>query len=300
MAAVQTWLHGQAAAAPHAFCLEVDERRYTFMELALKVDAVAEGIRESGWDRGPVGIWLPDGLAMIVSLWAVSRAGGVVLPLHDRMTADELLPALVRAGSVRLITTGQRATELRDQLPDDLQLLPVEELLRSDGPRSQGVLADAALPADHDLHAIVMTSGTTGQPKAVQLTYGNQRASCDGWISFLGLSKGDHYLSVLPLTHVAGMGILLRGARAGFGVTCLPPGDAARINTLLDGGGITHVSLVPTLLQRLLAERGERPFNTGVKAIVLGGAPASKALIATALAHRAPLVVTYGMTETAA
>ncbi|MCH7573774.1 MAG: acyl--CoA ligase [Candidatus Marinimicrobia bacterium] len=300
MATVETWLHQQAAAQPNASCLQVEQHHFTFKELALEVDQAAGKIQAHGWHAGPVGIWLPDGVAMILTLWAVSRTGGVVLPLHDRLQVDELLDNLARTGCSRLITTRERAAQLRGRLPDDLVVLPLKELLRSDGPRLPGVIGDAMPPRDHDLHAIVMTSGTTGQPKAVQLTYGNQRAGSDGWISFLSLSPEDHYLSALPLSHVAGMGVLLRGARAGIPVTCLPSGDAATINAQLDKGNITHVSLVPTQLQRMLIERNGQAFRSTVKAIILGGAPASPALITAALQHRAPLVLTYGMTETAA
>ena len=300
MAIVETWLHQQAAARPNASCLRVEQRHFTFEELALEVDQAAGNIQARGWDVGPIGIWLPDGAAMILTLWAVSRTGGVVFPLHNRLPVDELLKNLARTGCSRLVTTRERAAQLRGQLPDDLVVLQVDELLRSEGPRSPEVMGDAAPPRDQDLQAIVMTSGTTGQPKAVELTYGNQRAGSEGWISFLGLSPEDHYLSALPLSHVAGMGVLLRGARAGFAVTCLPSGDAAAINAQLDGGNITHVSLVPTQLQRMIKQRNGRPFSGSVKAIVLGGAAASPALITAALQHRAPLVLTYGMTETTA
>lgn len=293
------WLHDQAGQRPAAPALTVAGRTYTFAQLARRIDQLAARFIHQGWTGGPIGVWLPDGLAMIAAVWASPRAGGVLVPFHARLPAPELADQLARLGIQRLYTDHELYAAVKPHLPETVQLLFAGEDIDQAGEGGEGVVVSATPVPDHTLHTILLTSGTTGHPKAVQLTYENHHASALAWRRFLKLVPGDHYLGTLPLSHVGGLGILFRSALAGCQVTCLPRFDAETANALLDRGGVTHVSLVPTQLQRLLLRRDERPFPASLKALVLGGAPAAPGLIDAALQLGAPLVKTYGLTETA-
>jgi O-succinylbenzoic acid--CoA ligase len=80
-------------------------------------------------------------------------------------------------------------------------------------------------------------------------------------------------------------------------VRLLPRFDAAEVSDALDAGDIAAVSLVPTMLSRLLVHRGARPAPSGLKAVLLGGAAAAPELLARALAAGYPVCPTYGLTE---
>jgi len=291
-----SWLHDQARQRPAAPALTVAGRTYSFAQLARRIDQLAARFVHRGWTDGPVGVWLPDSLAMIAGVWAIPRAGGVLAPFHARLPAPELADQLARLGIQRLYTDHDLYAAVKPRLPETVQVIFAEEHGEgTDEGRKEAV--EPVLP--ETIHSIMLTSGTTGRPKAVQLTYENHHASAEAWRRFLGLTQNDHYLGALPLSHVGGLGILFRSALAGCQVTCLPRFDAETANELLDRGGITHVSLVPTQLQRLLLRRDGRPFPSTLKALVLGGAPAALDLIDAALQLGAPLVKTYGLTETA-
>ena len=107
----------------------------------------------------------------------------------------------------------------------------------------------------------------------------------------------ERWLACMPLFHVGGLSILMRSVRFGGPVRLLARFDAAEVSDVLDAGDIAAVSLVPTMLSRLLAHRGARPAPPGLRALLLGGAAAAPELLTRALAASYPVCPTYGLTE---
>src|SRR5918994_1729617 len=108
-------------------------------------------------------------------------------------------------------------------------------------------------PPERDHVALVMhTSGTTGLPKPVALTFGNIRLNARGLAQAMGLGGDERWLCPLPLAHVGGLMVVLRSAlMATTAVLAPPPFDEHAIAERLRDGAITVASLVPTQLQRL-------------------------------------------------
>jgi len=145
---------------------------------------------------------------------------------------------------------------------------------------------------------IISTSGSEGQPRAVLLGTAQLDAAAAAANAALDLRAGDLWLACLPLYHIGGQSILWRCARAGAGVL-LHEGFAIDelANDLLTWP-VTHVSLVPAMLARLL-DHGIAPPST-LRAVLIGGAALSRPLYERASAAGWPLFVSYGMSETAA
>jgi o-succinylbenzoate---CoA ligase len=144
-------------------------------------------------------------------------------------------------------------------------------------------LATAGRPTEAAL--VVHTSGTTGAPRPVELTRSNIEANALGSAVALGLDPDERWLCPLPLSHVGGLMVLLRSAI--YATTAvLGPADALR--------DVTLASLVPTQLHRLLDAPPPAPR---LRAILLGGAGASKALLERAAAAGMPVAPTYGLTQ---
>jgi O-succinylbenzoic acid--CoA ligase len=101
----------------------------------------------------------------------------------------------------------------------------------------------------------------------------------------------------MPLFHVGGLSILVRSVRFGGPVRLLPRFDVVEVSDALDAGDIAGVSLVPTMLSRLLAHRRGRPAPRGLRVLLLGGAAAAPELLGRALAAGYPVCPTYGLTE---
>ena len=145
--------------------------------------------------------------------------------------------------------------------------------------------------------AIILTSGTTGEPRPICLTRANFEASARAGAAALPVDPEDRWLCCLPVHHVAGFSIFTRCAI--FGATVYVHGfDPQAIKDLLEAGEVTVASLVPTMLVRLREAGLERA--PGLKGILLGGGPIPDELLDWAEARGLPVMPTYGMTETCA
>lgn len=153
---------------------------------------------------------------------------------------------------------------------------------RPAGPPAHPVPHDLARPA-----IVVHTSGTSGTPKRVELTYGNWLWSALGAHAAMGLGRGERWLCALPLSHVGGLSILVRSAIYATTAVVHERFDAER--ALAED--FTWISVVPTTLARLL-DAGGRGFRA-----LVGGAPVAPALLERARAAGVAAVETYGLTE---
>jgi O-succinylbenzoic acid--CoA ligase len=148
----------------------------------------------------------------------------------------------------------------------------------------------------HDALAIIHTSGTSGKPKGAVLTHGSILASAIANEKRIPLSDADRWLCVLPLYHVGGLSLLFRAAHSGFTVDLYSRFDVTTIDTALCTGDVTLISLVPTMLYRLLREGNPAAWRN-LRFVLLGGAAASQELLALARQSGVRVATTYGMTE---
>jgi o-succinylbenzoate---CoA ligase len=139
------------------------------------------------------------------------------------------------------------------------------------------------------------TSGTTGEPRPVDLTLGNFWYSAVGTSLMLGIGPQDRWLCCLPVHHVAGFSILTRAAICGIGAVLHEGFDVDRVAESFAEDDVTLVSLVATQLVRLLEADVDL---TRPRAIVLGGGPVPVDVIEEATGRGATVIQVYGMTET--
>lgn len=163
--------------------------------------------------------------------------------------------------------------------------------ISSGGITAVGPRPEATRPFDSDL--VVFTSGTTGSPKGVRLSRLNLTAAASSSSEHLGHGPEDDWLLAMPLHHVGGISIVVRQAYTGGSVTMLPGFQPAEVASAMKGP-VTMVSVVPTMLARLL-EFG--PFS-GLRAVLVGGGPIPSGLLEAAAETGLPVLPTYGMTET--
>ena len=180
-------------------------------------------------------------------------------------------PAPEAAGDIRAAwDAGDAVLVLDPRAPDS----EVERIVGQMQPAA-GVAPEVA--------AVVVTSGTSGAPKGVELTWDGLAASAAGIWEALEVGAGDRWLACLPLHYVAGLAVLGRAWATGTPVTVLAGFEVAAVAA----ADATLVSLVPTMLRRLR----EAGVDTGrFRRVLLGGGP---------VRERGPNVVaTYGLTET--
>jgi O-succinylbenzoic acid--CoA ligase len=139
---------------------------------------------------------------------------------------------------------------------------------------------------------VIGTSGSTGTPKGVELSAAALRHSARASLERVGARPGERWLCCLPVTHVAGLAVLVRSLVSGTEPVLAERADAETVAA----SGCAHISLVPTQLQRLLLQAGT-PL-AGFSSVLLGGAAAPAGLLDAAREAGVPVVTTYGMTET--
>jgi O-succinylbenzoic acid--CoA ligase len=154
----------------------------------------------------------------------------------------------------------------------------------------------AMLPTD--AAAIVFTSGTTGEPRAVVLTHSTLIASAAASASNLGWRDNDCWLLAMPIARVGGLSILSRCLIARRAVALVPRFDAARLPESIERHRVTLASLVPAMLDRLLDANPRWRPPPHLRALLIGGDAAPPRLLERAAQRRLPIVTTYGCTET--
>ena len=139
---------------------------------------------------------------------------------------------------------------------------------------------------------VIATSGSTGEPKGVQLSAGALRASARASLDRIGAKPGTRWLCALPTSHIAGLGVLVRSLVSGTTPVVVDRLDPAQRD--LAAFGCDYTSLVPAQLRRML-EVGAGVSAFG--AFLLGGAAIPSGLLAGARAAGAKVITTYGMSE---
>lgn len=163
--------------------------------------------------------------------------------------------------------------------------------------RREALLRAVGGPVADGIELLIATSGTQGEPKAVMLGGANLRAGVLASKSRLPLRAGDAWLACLPLYHIGGMAILYRCAEAGAAVVLHEGFDPQRVWHDQEKYRVTHISLVPAMLARLLDIGRDSP-PLALKVALIGGGPLSAALAERARRAGWPICVSYGMSET--
>ncbi|HEX2180397.1 MAG TPA: fatty acid--CoA ligase family protein [Actinomycetota bacterium] len=188
---------------------------------------------------------------------------------------------------------GLAALPISPALPDTEVRTLLQQLRPSRLEDESGTVALAGgIPVEEDVALVVPTSGASGAPKGVELSFRALEHSARAYQGRLGIRPGDRWLCCLPLSHIGGLGILARSRFAGAEPVVHdrfdPSAVAAERRTTL-------ISLVPTTLARLLEAGVDL---SGYRAVLVGGAGLPDALAARARDAGYPVVSTYGMTET--
>ena len=262
------WLATAAARRPGHPALEAEGQALTYAELDARATRGARRLVARGVTPGDrVGLALAPGVAFVEAFHACLRLGAVAVPIDVRLGPSE------------------RAAQ------SSVTALVVDEPL--DGPQAGFDAAPA--PPPEAVAAVVHTSGTTGASRPVELTYGNWEASAHGSAARLGRLESDRWLCALPLSHVGGLSIVVRSAIHATTAIVHERFDTAAVAAALATEGVTLVSLVPTMLRRLLAAGAQSA--TDLRCALLGGAPLPAGLGEAAVRAGYPLAQTYGLTE---
>jgi o-succinylbenzoate---CoA ligase len=209
----------------------------------------------------------PAGIRFSALLHACLRSGAAIVPVSPRWPAAEVEQVLADCRPALVLRDGEP-----ERLPDP----------------HTGAPGDAC---------VLYTSGTTGRPKGVRLTLANHVASARGCQRQLGAGETDRWLSLLAPHHVGGLAMFLRAAICNQPLVTLARFDERAALEAVEADRPTLLSVVPTMLTRLLDAGGAEALR-GLRAILVGGAPAPVDHIRRWAELGLPVCPTYGLTET--
>ncbi len=291
----------RATTDPETAFVRSGEEWMTFGQLELRSEALAASMSELGIEAGDrVAILLPPCSEFLISMFAVAKLGGVIVPLNPSLTAFDLQYMLRHSEAVAVVTIEtqdgvdylQRFEDLFPNLPElqylitvgeedlwyDDRIFQFEDLLSAGGGR------DFVGPEERsrdEVFAIIYTSGTTGKPKGVLLTHANLLQVASQTALAIGLSESDRVVGVTALFHVFGLGPGVLGSLlAGASLILVADHDIwdeedpwRTIELIKDHDVTVHYG-VPTLFVRAIQalERDPQEFPT-LRLGVVAGAP---------------------------
>jgi O-succinylbenzoic acid--CoA ligase len=163
---------------------------------------------------------------------------------------------------------------------------------------------DALISPEPFLEAkiVIFSSGSTGKKTAVSLTIENLRASAFSHAAHLRQTTNDVWLASLPFHHIGGVSILARAFFLNQDIFFDEHVSADSILTCIESNLVTGISLVPTLLQRILEikkKQGKIFKSSDLRFALIGGDRTTSELLDEANKMNFPAIATYGLTEAA-
>lgn len=283
---VQTWLSLWSEKEPNKCALVFENNTYSWAHLNSLLNGVTVSLRGQNIIQGDVVALVSKNSIELVLAYLACIHLGALPALIAPSTNTPLVQKLDTLGCNH-VWFGKGTNKLVDRAP----LSALYSLLQISVGCCVG--SNSTTPASvhpDNLVSIVFTSGSTGVPKAVAHTNKQHEASAHGLLARFGFKSSDTWLLSLPMYHVSGLAIIWRWLTVG---ACLKVGGGKDFFTDLQG--VTHASLVPTQLKRLL-DSGKR---ITLSRVLLGGSHIPLALAQEANRRGIDTWLGYGMTESA-
>jgi acyl-CoA synthetase (AMP-forming)/AMP-acid ligase II len=240
------------------------------------------------------------GAMLPLLIFASARAGVTFTPINYRLSAEGIKALIARLPDPLVVVDSRYLDELGG--PKGLQGV-AQQVIVSDEFLAQARDAEPATEfADPDSVGIVLfTSGTTSQPKAVELTHNNLTSYVTGTVEFGSAEPADAALICVPPYHIAGVSAALSNLYAGRKMVYLPVFDPEEWVRLIDAEHVSSATVVPTMLDRIVTvlEGGGHRLSS-LRNLAYGGSKVPLPLVRRALEllPHVGFVNAYGLTET--
>lgn len=282
--------------APDRVAFADDAHEVTFAQLDRAAAVLGASLRASG--RENVAMVATNSVAFPILFFAAARAGIPFVPLNYRLSDDQLRRQIARLGQTLVVADPEQVERLQGigsasvRLRDDV----LDEALNA--PLGAEALEEAV---DADIACWLFTSGTTGEPKIVELKHENLASYVLGTVNPGSADESETVLVSVPPYHIAGLAAVLTSTFAGRSVAYLDSFAAQEWVDTVRRRSVTQAMVVPTMMQRILdvldADGHGLPHLANLS---YGGGRMPVELIERALATLPHVGFTnaYGLTET--
>lgn len=303
------WIRLPAEYYPARPCIVYRERRFTYGEINERANRLSWALAALGLGKGCRVATLQyncnQSFELFIAMW---KSGVVMVPLNTRDSAKQNIDILRDSGAEALVLGSEfipQAEQIAAQVPGVRLFichgkqrgfsLDYEDLLRKANATEPDIEVD-----ENDIYKIHYTSGTTGMPRGVMMTYRNRKEQVANVFmnADLLISKEDTFLHVAPLTHAAGYystPYYMKGAKH----VVLDKFDTTTLLETIEREKVTCTLLVPTMIVMLLEDRNIHLHNlSSLQRIFYGTAPMPTEKLKKALSVFGPIFrQNYGLTE---
>src|SRR5580658_2215947 len=291
------------------------DERLTYADVSARVSSLASGLRGAGLQRGErVGIYLGPSIPQVLSIFGVSQAGGVFVPINTLLFPEQVSHIAQDCGIAALITSAKKLESLLPILSDLHSLrflvivsdetsvqssLPVHDFEALTNLKTDARWQDWGI--EKDLAAILYTSGSTGKPKGVMLTHANLMSGSTIVSTYLQITESDRILAVLPFSFDAGLNQLMTAFQQGGTLVLIDFVFAKQIVDSLAKDRITGLAGVPTVWSLLAQPNSTLQKNppSDLRYITNTGGvmPQTVLKVLRSALQRTRIFLMYGLTE---
>lgn len=289
-------LFRHADSRPHDLAVQDDTGQYTWQQLA----AAAAGLGmylSMQTDKPRVGLLLPTSMGFAASFYGTLLAGKTAVPINFLLGDREVAHIIADSGIDTIVSIPLLAARLKDTPIKIVDLQQLQKMAPPPGaitPRFPEVKAD-------DLAVLMYTSGTSGLPKGVQISYGNLSSDVDSAIQHAQLTGSHKFLGVVPLFHSTGLlATLVAPVRLGSQMIYHARFSPVAVLKAIREQQISLLVAVPSMYGALtrLKEAGPDDLKS-LYAAISGGEPLpSNIREGFEAKFKIPLYEGYGLTET--
>ncbi|TDQ40302.1 o-succinylbenzoate--CoA ligase [Aureibacillus halotolerans] len=295
---IPSFLPKRAALTPASLALVTETVSWTFKTLhdrAAKIASALHVLREGKGTR--VACLVENVPETVPFIHACQYTETVAVLLNTRLSERELQWQINEANCCMIVyTEGLADVAIRISKAIKLEAKCIDQLANEEDASSffSPRAIDLKTPA-----TIMFTSGTTGSPKGVLLTWRNHYFSAINASFQAPLSSAHTWLTSLPLYHVSGFSSLIKSALFGNAIYLSKRFDSEAVWRLIQTKEISHISVVTKMLSDLLSHSEGEKVPSSLLHVLLGGGPVSASVLQKAEKLGWPISVSYGLTETA-
>jgi len=272
-----SFLSAHARATPDKVAVICGDERLTFAQLHDSTDRLANALRSHGVGIGErVAIQLQNTVEFARAFLAITKAGGIAVPVNTRLAPGEIAYILADSAPKAVFLSDETREAYERAAADAKGVVRIAVGAPRAGELSiasliaQGTPGTPAVPPEFDDNLIVYTSGTTGTPKGAIITQANSIIP-NGYINAIqyGLSEADRQLVTTPLAHRTGFARMANMILHGCTLVVMPRFDAAGAARMAREERITVIGIVPTVGRMLLPEIEAHPENFATVNVML-------------------------------
>lgn len=297
------WLKMRSDISPHHIAVTDIESHYnyTYAEMNQRAAALANFLAEKDIEKGDrVALFAPNHIAYLDVYFACTKLGAIFVPVNWRLKAPEIDKIMKDAAPKAVIYSTFKEKRIKT-IPEEKLVLCLDDrevYEKTLNEYNYSFSSDVEVTVS-DLAMLVYTSGTTGQPKGVEIPHRMIIANAVNTITTWQLNETHRTITLSPMFHIAGLTcflfpLLLIGGRA----IIIKFFDYDSLSDMIDYYQVTHIFMVPTMYINWIGNETFAPEKLdSIELFISGGAAPSKRVHETFVRNNLPLVNSYGLSE---